>query len=263
MKKPVALDSGKSGRDHYEAVYKEALARQAEWLRRGAGHKADSVEQLLHRNGITPASILELGCGTGAVIGELQRRALAQQYYGVDYSEEAIAYLKDAFPSIECAVADVMETPNPFDKDSFDVVVLSHTIEHLEEPSPFLQSIHTIPFEYLVAEVPLEDLFFGKIKALLKDRSKNPAGHVQFFTRRSFRALLAATQYVIVDEWLYAPRFDKQTLRFAYGEQGSLRYLHKMLTEHYLPKYTALLWARWYHAHYALLCRKNKPVPGG
>ena len=114
------------------------------------------------------ASILELGCGTGAVIGELQRRALAQQYYGVDYSEEAIAYLKAAFPSIQCAVADVMETPNPFDKDSFDVVVLSHTLEHLEEPSPFLQSIHSIPFEYLVAEVPLEDtqteaLFFPTV----------------------------------------------------------------------------------------------------
>ncbi len=106
------------------------------------------------------------------------------------------------------------------------------------------EAVYAIQFEYLVVEVPLEDLFFGKIKARLKDRSKNPAGHVQFFTRRSFRALLAATQYVIVDERLYAPHFDKETLRFAYGEQGSLRYLHKMLTEHYLPKYTALLWAR-------------------
>ena len=151
-----------------------------------------------------------------------------------------------------------METPNPFGKESFDVVVLSHTLEHLEEPLPFLQSMHRVQFEYLVAEVPLEDLFFGKIKALLKDRSKNPAGHVQFFTRRSFRRLIIAAPYALVDERLYAPRFDKETLRFAYGEQGPLRYLHKVLTEHYLPKYTALFWARLYHAHYALLCRKDE-----
>ena len=91
----------------------------------------------------------------------------------------------------------------------------------------------------------------------MKDRSKKPVGHVQFFTRRSFRELLTAAQYVIVDERLYAPCFDKETVQFAYAEKGTLRYTHKMLTEHYLPRLTAPLWARWYHAHYALLCRKN------
>ena len=184
IEKAIALDSGGSGRDHYEAVYLDALERQAEWLRRGAGQKADSVEQLLHRNGIKPESVLELGCGTGAVIGELQQRALAQHYYGIDYSATAIAYLKTAFPTIQCTVADVMETANVFDKDSFDVVICSHIIEHLEDPVSFLQAIgQRFQFEYLVVEVPLEDLFFGRAKALLKDRSKNSAGHVHFFFR--------------------------------------------------------------------------------
>ena len=99
-----------------------------------------------------------------------------------------------------------------------------------------------------MAEVPLEDLFFGRVKALVKDRSKNPAGHVQFFTRNSFLALVTAMQYSIVDERVYAPCFNKETLQFAYGDKGLLRYLGKVLTEHYLPKHTSRLWTRWYHA---------------
>ncbi|MCY3615004.1 MAG: class I SAM-dependent methyltransferase [Bacteroidetes bacterium] len=258
VEKPIALDSGKSGRDHSETTYLDALERQAEWLRRGAGQKADSVEQLLRRNRIKPESVLELGCGTGAVIGELQRRGLAQHYYGIDYSATAITYLKTAFPNIQCAVADVMETANVFDEDSFDVVICSHIIEHLEDPVLFLQAIgRQFQFDYLVAEVPLEDLFFGRVKALLNDRSKNPAGHVQFFTRRSFLALFTAIQSTIVDERVYAPSFGKETLQFAYGEKGLLRYLGKMLTEHYLPKHASRLWTRWYHAHYAVLCKKR------
>lgn len=258
VKKPVALDSGRSGRDHYEATYLDAPERQAEWLRRSARQKADSVEQLLRRNRIRPESVLELGCGTGAVIGELQQRGLAQHYYGIDYSATAIAYLKTAFPNIQCAVADVMETPNVFDKDSFDVVICSHVIEHLEDPASFLQAIgRQFQFDYMVAEVPLEDLFFGRVKALLKDRSKNLSGHVQFFSRRSFLALITAMQYTVVDERVYAPCLDKKTLQFAYGEKGLLRYVGKVLTEHYLPKHTSRLWTKWYHAHYAVLCQKQ------
>ena len=258
VEKPIALDSGKSGRDHYETTYSDALEWQAEWLHRGAGQKADSVEQLLHRNRIKPGSVLELGCGTGAVIGELQRRGLAQRYYGIDYSATAIAHLKTAFPNIQSAVADVMETANVFDKDSFDVVICSHIIEHLENPLSFLQAIgRRFQFDYLVAEVPLEDLFFGRVKALVKDRSKNPAGHVQFFTRRSLLALFTATQNTIIDERVYAPCFDMEALQFAYGEKSLLRYLGKVLTEHYLPKHTSRLWTRWYHAHYTVLCQKQ------
>lgn len=256
--KPVALDSGRCGRDHYEAVYSDALERQAEWLRRSAGQKADSVEQLLRGNRIKPESVLELGCGTGAVMGELQKRGLAQHYYGIDYSATAIAYLKTAFPDIQCTVADVMETTNVFERDSFDVVICSHVIEHLEDPVSFFQAIgRQFQFDYLVAEVPLEDLFFGKVKALLKDRSKNPAGHVQFFTRSSFLALITAMQYTVVDERVYAPSLDKKTLQFAYGEKGLLRYFGKVLTEHYLPISTSRIWTRLYHAHHAVLCQKQ------
>lgn len=245
------LASGKTGRDHFQQIYQATLVREADWLRRTAANKADSVTRLLERNGLRPHRVLELGCGTGAVIGELADRGVAEEYYAVDYSEQAIRYLRETQPALHAAVADVTATPDPFGQAPYAIVLLSHVLEHLEEPAAFLRAVRRMDFSYLIAEVPLEDLPFGRLKALVKDRRDNPAGHVQFFTRRSFRALLTSAGFTIVGERRYAPVLDKETLRFAYG-RGS----RKALTEHYLPRFTAPLWSRFFHAHYALLCRK-------
>ena len=249
------LASGKSGRDHYESRYAGELDRQAEWLQRSAIQKADSVEELLTRNGIRPGHLLELGCGTGAILRELRRRKLARHYYGVDYSAEAIEYLQSTQPEVRCAVADITAGVRLFDRDSFDVVVCSHVLEHLEDPLPFLKSVRELRFAYLLVEVPLEDLALGRLKARFVDRSRHPAGHVQFFTRHSFLRLLDAGGFVALDERLYAPVLDRATIRFAYKASGMDRYVRKLVTEHYLPRLATPLWVRWYHAHFAVLCQ--------
>jgi len=76
--------TGVSGRDCYANLYLTQLEAEAEWLRRGALDKADSVEQLLARNGIVPRTLTELGAGTGAVISECRRRGLGQTFTAVD-----------------------------------------------------------------------------------------------------------------------------------------------------------------------------------
>ena len=213
------------------------------------------MEWLLTGNKISPEHLVELGCGTGAVLGELRYRKLAMHYYGVDYSAEAIRYLKSTLPDVQCVAADISKNGCLFDRDSFDVVVCSHVIEHMEEPTAFLRSLRRFRFDYLVAEVPLEDLAFGRMKARFNDRSKDPAGHVQFYTRCSFLRLLRSAGYMVVYERIYAPFIDKATIRFAYGGKGRLRYLHKLLTEHHLPRLAPGWWLRWYHAHFAVLCQ--------
>jgi len=245
------------GRDHYNQTYQVELGKEAEWLQRTASNKADSVERLLDRNGIKPKRILELGCGTGAVLTELKRRKVADQYFGVDYSKEAIRYLSQRDPEVRCTVADITNTARPFDDvDCFDVVVLSHVIEHLENPLQFLRAIQRIKFGYLVAEVPLEDLWFGRIKARLKDRRDNPAGHVQFFHPTSFRSLLQKADFDIVSERTYAPVLDPATLRFAYHDQPLHTRGMKLFTERLLPLALQPVWTRLYHGHFAALCKK-------
>ena len=251
-----ALRSGLTGRDHYNATYSNSLDRQAEWLRRGAKQKADAICRLLTRSRLQPANILEIGCGTGAVISELQRRKVAQSYFAVDYSSTAIEFIQKTHPDIRAVTGDIRDCSKLFPEHTFDVILCSHVLEHLEKPEQFLMSLSGLRWNHFCAEVPLENLYFGRIKARFQDRSKHPAGHVQFFDRPAFVQMISGTGMNIIDQYVYAPVLSRDTLKWAYADYGRLRYLAKFFTEHFLPKHAAVLWSRVYHAHMTVLCDK-------
>ena len=251
------LSSGLSGRDYFADLFRKDLAFEVEWLRRTAGHKADSIEQLLRNAGAAPESVLEIGAGTGAVIAELRRRGIGSRHYAVDFSEEAVGVLRQAHPDIAAATADVTDVPDPFGEGPYDVGVASHVVEHLEDPEGFLRALLDVPMDRLVLEVPLEDLFFGKVKAALKDRADHVAGHVQFFDRGSFLALVGRSGWHVDDVRVYAPVLSRETFAFAYGGRSVAKRSAKFATEYLLPRLLGNLWTGTYHAHYAVLCRKR------
>ncbi len=113
MNEPNALTSGLSGRDFYAAKFNSEPDRETEWLRRTAGVKADSVESLVRDANLSPRSVLEVGAGTGAVIGELRHRGIGAEQFAVDFSEDAIAVLKQNEPDIGAAIANVTVSPDP------------------------------------------------------------------------------------------------------------------------------------------------------
>jgi SAM-dependent methyltransferase len=252
----IDKDSSVSGRDHYANIYKTELELEAEWLRYGAISKVDSIEMLLRQNGIKPLTLLELGCGTGAVITECQRRGLAVEFTAVDYSKPAVEYLEAHSEGIHCITADITDSSFTLDR-TFDVVILSHVLEHLEDPLKFLQlMIAKIRFGYLVAEVPLEDLLAARIKNLVRDRTRNAAGHVQFFTERTFRGLLSSARFELKDCRRHVVAFSPQIIEFVCKKDGLSRIQTavKRATYGYLPRSLRPLWERAYHAHLAVLC---------
>lgn len=252
----VRKPSVTSGKDHFRLLYQTELEQEAEWLRRGAVEKVNSIEDLLRRNGIKPRKLLELGCGTGAVIAECQRRNLAASYVGVDYAPEAIDYLRRNSAGIEATQADIT-SPGFHMSEPFDVVVLSHVLEHLESPATFLRAVKdSLRFSYVVIEVPLEDLIAGRAKSLVRDRMANKAGHVQFFTARSLELLVGSSGFRVIDRRTYVPVLDAETVRFVSDKDGlpEHRYLLKLLTSSHLPGMLGPLWKHLYYAHHAVLC---------
>jgi 2-polyprenyl-3-methyl-5-hydroxy-6-metoxy-1,4-benzoquinol methylase len=245
-----------SGKDHFRLLYQNELDAEAEWLRRTAAEKVNSIEILLERRSIRPKTILELGCGIGAVITECQRRSLAKKYIGVDYAAEAIDYLRSTSTGIETFQGDITD-PAFYVADMCDVVVMSHVLEHLEDPARFLTAMKkALKFGCVVIEVPLEDLVASRIKSIFKNRITNKAGHVQFFTASSFEELLRSNGLTIVDRRTYVPILDMDTVR-SLSEKDRLtgpRRVIKTLTGHYLPRLLYPLWKRLYYAHHAVLC---------
>jgi SAM-dependent methyltransferase len=253
---------GISGRDFYESLYASELEQEAEWLRRGAASKVDSIEAFLARHSIIAGTIMELGCGPGAVIRECHRRALANRYIGVDYSADAVNYLRTNAPEIEAIQADII-SPDFSMEEKVDVVVLTHVIEHLENPHEFLATmLQKLRFTYLIVEVPLEDLLGARLKNLFKDRRINTSGHVQFFTASSFVDLLATHKLKILDQRRYIPIHGLDTIRFLRAKDGlsRLRFL-RMIAGSVLTRVLYPVWSRLYYSHYAVICPGPTPQP--
>jgi SAM-dependent methyltransferase len=252
----VTRDLRQSGRDHYSDLYDRDLQEEARWLEYGAQGKTDSVELLLQREGLRPKTILEIGCGPGAILRELQRRGIGEALFGVDYSESAIEYAASLSSGISYSQADVTAEDLTLPREHFDVVIVSHVIEHLEKPEPFLRALRRISFDALIVEVPLEDLWASRLKAKFRDRRMNRAGHVQFFTQRSFTDLLHSAGYEVVASRRYANVLSPEALRFA-GKRNRFtrtRLLVSLVTGYCLPLYVPF-WTRFYYAHFAAVLK--------
>jgi SAM-dependent methyltransferase len=157
------------------------------WRALGAVGKADHVLTLLRRARLRPQSVLDIGCGDGALLSELQRRGLAGRLEGVEIVEAA-AQLARSRPGID-AVRTFDGAQLPYEDGTFALGVLSHVLEHVHEPAVLLaeaaRACHAV-----IVEVPLE----ANISARRGSKRAGAAevGHLQRFSRADVRALLPA-----------------------------------------------------------------------
>ncbi len=245
---------------HYQNIYESSLELEAEWLRLGAKSKADSVQALVADLALPLESLCELGCGTGAVLEECVRRRLAKRYFAIDGSKEALQYVRQRNGGQVVLACHDLEVGAPDLGVTFDVVVISHVIEHLRDPQPLLRSLIG-KCEYLVAEVPLENqpvpwaTAWLKSNLLGKKREDNLAGHVQFFSRGTFRSLIESTGWKILREHRYLP-YNRQAIVFAYTRD------HRPVWRGLAPYWLSRVAGRWLsshllNAHFAVLAAKE------
>ena len=144
--------------------------------RKGAYHWADYFGGLRRMNAYTRARydivlecvreaaiprggrLLDVGCGDGALSGVLNS-ALGMQVTGVDTSEKGLALAREMFArrglAGEFKLVNGYETG--FKDGSFDVVVCSDVVEHVDDPGAMLREIHRVlvPGGRLVITTPI------------------------------------------------------------------------------------------------------------
>jgi 2-polyprenyl-3-methyl-5-hydroxy-6-metoxy-1,4-benzoquinol methylase len=154
------------------------------------------------------ARVLDLGCGSGYICGQLASRGY--EVAGVDASNSGIAVARAAIPHVQFCV-DSLQDLSVKDKlggGEFDAIVSTEVIEHLYSPAQFLMICRGLlkPSGLLVITTP----YHGYLKNLLMalsgklERHFQPGsegGHIRFWSK-------ATLSRVLMDHGFHVTHFD-------------------------------------------------------
>ncbi len=224
---------------HYEGSYS---ASALEWRRLGALDKADNLQRLLAGHEV--GSVLEVGCGTGAVLAELASRGVGIRHVGIDMADPN-QHADPRAAGLDLRVYD--GNTLPFEDQSFDLVYASHVVEHVPNPRGFLAELRRVARELIYVEVPCE----------LHARVTRPAlqtaldtGHINAYSPEYFLVLLQTAGLDVIDLEL----FDHSAAVHSFGTsawKGRLR----MALRRGLLKLNPILASRIFCYHCGALCR--------
>jgi SAM-dependent methyltransferase len=134
-------------------------------------------------------TIVDVGCGDGAITNELARRWTVT---GVDSSRTALQYV-----TTEAVLADARALP--FDDGSFDLAMTSQMLEHLDDAAyaAALAELRRVARNYVLISVPYrEDLGMRTIRCPRCGLRQHVWGHVRRFTPESLADDLSAFEVV-------------------------------------------------------------------
>ena len=235
----------------YDEAYRGEGAqgpRFARWRALGAVGKADHVIALCTRAGIAPASVLDVGCGDGALLAALRARGFGATLRGVEITRAAVemAARRPEIDSVE--LYDGVHLRGG--EQERDLGVLSHVLEHVSDPVALLSEVARV-CRAVVVEVPLEDNVSAR-RAPTREQAAE-IGHVQHLSRTSARGIVAASGLRVAAELedplpLAVHRF------FAAGGRAQALASAKWLARTAIHRVAPSLARRLFTVHYACLC---------
>jgi SAM-dependent methyltransferase len=245
-------DENEQLRGFYEDAYGDsntpAALRNGAWRALSARGKAEHVITLCTRARIAPRSILEVGCGDGALLCELHRRGFGGRLEGVEIAQAAVtlARARKEIDSVQAYDGSRL----PLDAGTRELGVLSHVLEHVPEPAALLAETARV-CRAVVVEVPLEDNLSARRPA--KRRHAQEVGHLRRLSRAAMRATVAAAGLRVAAELEDALPREVQRF-FAHTARTRLQADVRWGVRTGIHRVAPPLARRLYTVHYACLC---------
>jgi SAM-dependent methyltransferase len=173
---------------HYVGSHDEGMM---EWRRICGIEKADNLQALLRDRKVE--SVLEVGCGTGAVLAEVARRGIGSRHVGIDIADPT-DHADPGAANLTLLAYD--GNTLPFPASSFDLVYASHVVEHVLNPRSFLSEIARVAKSFLYVEVPCE--LHARISRAALQRTLD-IGHINSYTPHTFLMLLQTSGLQVVE----------------------------------------------------------------
>ena len=216
----------------------------SEWRRLGAIGKVENIMLLCSQ--LPHTSILEIGAGEGSILKRLSELNFGNKLYAVEISQSGVDTIlnREITRLTECKLFDGYHIPYPDNK--FDLVILSHVIEHVEHPRQLIYEASRVA-KYVFIEVPLEDTI-----RLSDNYIFDKVGHINFYSQKTIRRLLQTCNLTVISEVI--ANSPKSTYTFNVGRKGLINYFIKQ----FFLNISASLATKLFCYHGALVCEKNK-----
>lgn len=229
----------RSAVEHYEKGYSGWTG--SEWRSLGAIEKSSHIVMLCAD--IPHNTVLEIGAGDGAVLAALKQAGFGSEHRALEISSSAVQLMRDR--GLNAQLFDGSRVPYP--DASFDLVVLTHVVEHLEHPRQVIREACRVG-KHVYIEVPTDHTL-----RLDENYVYDPVGHINFYTPKTARMLLRSCELSIKKDLLASHSLP--ILRFRLGTaKGTLVWLIKAGLLALSPRMATLMFSY----NYGILARQEK-----
>lgn len=180
----------------YDHFYQD---HNAQWRLMGAKYKAQNIVEVC--KGYSFTKVLEVGAGDGSILHYLDEWDFAPELHALEISKSGVDIIQSKQLKHIKSVQLFDGYHIPFADDEFDLVILSHVLEHVEFERLLLRELKRVS-KFQVIEVP-KDYRFGvdkRIKHFLN------YGHINMYTPTSLRFLLKSEGFEILTDKLFIIR---------------------------------------------------------
>ena len=179
-------------REAYDQFYQD---HDQAWRMLGAKYKAQNIADI--SKGREFAKVLEVGAGDGSILHYLNEWNFAPELYALEISESGVEAIRSRkLGSLKSAqVFDGYTIP--FADNEFDLLILSHVLEHVEFERLLLRELKRVS-KFQIIEVP-KDYRYGVDKRM---KHFLGYGHINMYTPTSLRFLLRSEGFRILSDKL-------------------------------------------------------------
>lgn len=166
------------------------------WHEEDSPWKAQQISKILKKNGISLATVCEVGCGAGAILSCLANIYGENVVFsGYEISPQAyeICKMKEK-NNIKFLLTDLLADREAF----FDVVMAIDVFEHIEDYFGFLRKLRE-KGKYKIFHIPLDLSVQTVLRSSPILAARKNVGHIQYFTKETALATLKDAGYEIVD----------------------------------------------------------------
>lgn len=147
---------------------------------------------------IKPEKILDAGCGEGFTLVKFKRNGIGKNLSGVDFSDDAILLGKKMYPGLKLSKGDIYNLP--YTDKSFDLVVCTEVLEHLEFPEKAVREVMRVSKKYVLFSVPNEPIF--QLSNFLRGKHLKGWGnhpeHINHWSAKAFELFLRENKIRVV-----------------------------------------------------------------